>query len=242
MATTIDLNVQLRTTTGKEAAKVMRREGLLPAVLYGHGQEPVSLAVNARELGDALRHHGSTSLVILKGLNDETALIKSIQRHPYRNTPQTIDFIRVSRGEEVHLKVPIVITGEQADVRLGSGVLVQSLLEIEIAATPDALPDSIPADISGLELNGHALHVRDLKAPRGVRFLTSSDEAVAAINLQRTDAQEGGDVVAQGEEATAQASQQVPAEQGGPQGGGEGLKQEHHTGNRSSTPETPASE
>ncbi len=238
---TIDLTVSLRVTRGKEAAKVMRREGLLPAVLYGHGETPVSLAINAREFGDAMRHHGSTNLVVLKGLNDETAMIKSIQRHPYKNTPQTIDFIRVSRGEEVHVKVPIVLTGEPISVRTAEGVLVHSLIELEVAATPANIPDLISVDVSHLELNGPAMHVSEIKAPAGVRILTPSDEAVAVINLPAREEEEAGDVVAEGEEATAEASQQVPAEHGGPQGGGEGLKQENHTGNRSSTPETPPS-
>ncbi|BCM93931.1 50S ribosomal protein L25 [Abditibacteriota bacterium] len=238
---TLELNVQKRETRGKEAAKVMRREGLLPAVLYGHGQTPVSLSVNAREFGDAMRHHGSTSLIVLKGLGDETALVKSIQRHPYKNTPQTIDFIRVSRGEEVHIKVPVVLTGEPISVRTAEGVLVHSLIEVEIAATPANIPDLISVDISHLELNGPAMHVSEIKAPAGVRILTDGEEAVAVINLPAREEEEVGDVVAEGEEETAEASQQVPAEHGGPQGGGEGLKHETHIGNKSDTPETPTS-
>ena len=238
---TLDLNVQKRVTRGKEAAKVMRREGLLPAVLYGHGEEPVSLSINAREFGDAMRHHGTTSLIVLKGLNDETVLIKSIQRHPYKNTPQTIDFIRVSRNEEVHLKVPVVLTGEPISVRTAEGVLVHSLIEVEIAAKPNDIPDLISVDVTHLELNGPAMHVSEITAPQGVRILTDGAEAVAVINLPAKEEEEAGDVVAEGEEQTAEVSQQVPAEHGGPQGGGEGLKHETHTGNKSSTPETPPS-
>ncbi len=238
---TIDLTVSLRETRGKEAAKVMRREGLLPAVLYGHGQEPVSLSINAREFGDAMRHHGSTSLIILKGLNDETALVKSIQRHPYRNTPQTIDFIRVARDEKVTVKVPLILDGAPTEVRTGEGVLSHPLIEVEISASPGSIPDAIHVDVSNLELDGPAMHVSDIHAPAGVTILTDSDEAVAALNFPATEEAEAGDVVAQGEEETAQASQQVPAEHGGPQGGGEGLKREDHTGNKSETPETPPS-
>jgi len=193
---TINLNVSLRETRGKEAAKVMRREGLLPAVLYGHGEEPVSLSINAREFGDAMRHHGATSLLVLKGLNDETALVKAIQRHPWKNTPQTIDFVRVARGEEVHVKVPLVLTGDSVDVRSGDGVLVQSLQEVEIVTTPDAIPDSITVDVSDLHLDGSALHISDIHAPSGVRIVTESDEAVAAINLPAREEVEAGVVVA----------------------------------------------
>ena len=238
---TINLTVSLRETRGKEAAKVMRREGLLPAVLYGHDQEPVALTINAREFGDALRHHGATSLMVLKGLGDETALIKSIQRHPYRNTPQTIDFIRVARGEAVRVKVPIVLTGGTDEVKSGEGVLAQGLQEVEISALPDAIPDSITVDVSSLELDGAALHISDIQAPEGVTIISDNDEAVAAVNLPAREADEAGSVVAEGEAETAFASQQVPAQHGGPQGGGEGLKHEEHTGNKSETPETPAS-
>lgn len=238
---TIDLTVSLRETRGKEAAKVMRREGLLPAVLYGHGQEPVSLAINAREFGDAMRHHGATSLIILKGLNDETALVKSIQRHPYRNTPQTIDFIRVARDEKVTVKVPVILDGAPIDVRTGEGVLDQGLLEVEITASPESIPDAIHVDVSNLELDGAAMHVSDIQAPAGVTILTDDSESVASLNFPETEEAEAGDVVAQGEAETAEASRQVPAEHGGPQGGGEGLKREEHTGNKSDTIETPAS-
>lgn len=238
---TIDLTVSLRVTRGKEAAKVMRREGLLPAVLYGHGETPVSLAINAREFGDAMRHHGSTSLIILKGLNDETALVKSIQRHPFKNTPQTIDFIRVARDEQVTVKVPVVFDGAPTEVRTGEGVLSHGLIEVEISAAPESIPDAIHIDVSSLELDGPALHVSDIQAPAGVTILSDADEAVATLNLPAREEEEAGTVVAEGEEATAEASQQVPAEHGGPQGGGEGLKREEHHGNRSETPETPPS-
>ncbi|RYX83340.1 50S ribosomal protein L25 [bacterium] len=207
---TLELNVQKRETRGKEAAKVMRREGLLPAVLYGHDETPVALTINAREFGDALRHHGSTSLIVLKGLNNETALIKEIQRHPYKNVPQTVDFIRVSRNEEVHVKVPVVLVGDPISVRTAEGVLVHSLIEVEIAAKPADLPDTITVDVSSLELNGAALHVSDIVAPKGVKILTDGAEAVAVINLPAKEEEE----VVEGEAETAVASSEVPAENG----------------------------
>ena len=167
--------------------------------------------------------------------------MKSIQRHPYKNTPQTIDFIRVARDEKVTVKVPVVLDGAPTDVRTGDAILSHGLIEVEVTAAPEFIPDAIHVDVSSLELDGPAMHVSDIHAPAGVTIVTDESEAVAALNLPAREEEEAGDVVAEGEEQTAEVSQQVPAEHGGPQGGGEGLKQENHTGNRSSTPETPAS-
>ena len=227
---TLNLNVQKRTTTGKEAAKVMRRAGQVPAVIYGHGQENINLSINARELGDLLAHHGLTSLIVLGGDgNGETVFVKAVQKHPVRNTPTAIDFVRVSRNEKIHVKVPLVLIGEQIDVKTGDGLLVQSLQEVELVGKPGDLPDSLEVDISHLVLDGAALHVADIKLPAGVEIVNDAEDAVAAVNHPKAEEMEV-EIVEEGtgEEQASDEAHQVPAEHGGPQGGGEGLQSGHH--------------
>lgn len=179
-----EITVTKRTVAGKEASKVQRREGLLPAVLYGHGQTPVTYTVNAREFTDLIHHHGLHALLVLKGEGGgETAIIKAIQKHPVKGIPAAIDFLRVSRDEKISLTVALVLDGEPLGVKTGDGVLVQSLHEIQVQATPDNLPEAIHVDISGLETDGPALTVGAIVPPAGVIILTDASEAVAAVNL-----------------------------------------------------------
>ena len=177
-----ELSVERRLSSGKIAAGQMRRAGKLPAVLYGHGETPVSLSVDAKEFSDLIAHAGIHSLLVLKGESDETAIIKSIARHPVKGIPATIDFQRVSRNERITVKVPLTLENEPLDVKSGDGLLVQSLHEIEVSVLPAEVPDSISVDISGLVLNGPAIHVSEIVLPAGVELLTSGEEAVAAVN------------------------------------------------------------
>ncbi len=253
-----ELNVESRQTGGKVAARQLRRAGKLPAVLYGHGETPVHLSVGAKEFSDLLSHHGSHSLLVLKGASTETAIIKTIARHPVKGIPATIDFQRVSRNERISAKVPILVVNEPLDVKSGDGLLVQSLHEIEISALPAEMPEHITVDISHLVLNGPAVHINEIEVPAGITVLTSGEEAIAAVNppkkvdldapMDEVDAAIEAEGQAKAEEAaasnnenatvaeevTAQAAQNVDAEHGASsKSGGEGLKKETHTGNKS---------
>ena len=100
-----ELLTESREPRGKVAARQMRRAGKLPAVLYGHGQDPISLSVNAKEFSDLIAHSGTHMLLNLKGASNETAVIKKIERHPVKGIPATIDFLRVSANERITAKV-----------------------------------------------------------------------------------------------------------------------------------------
>ncbi len=252
------LSTESRDLRGKVAARQLRRAGKLPAVLYGHGQEPISLSVGAKEFSDLIAHHGTHMLLNLTGAAGETAIIKKIERHPVKGIPATIDFLRVAANERIAVKVPVHLTGESLDVKTGDGLLVQSLHEIEVSVLPAEVPGSIDVDISGLVLSGPAIHVSEISLPAGVELLSDPETAVAAVNLPHatdldapmdaTDAaieaegQHKAEEAAasnienatQGDEITAEAAQSVPAEHGASnKSGGEGLKQETHTGNKS---------
>src|SRR4051812_33782926 len=104
-----ELSVESRNTSGKVAARQMRRAGKLPAVIYGHGETPVSLSVNAKEFSDLIPLPGTHFCLPQKAPPPETAIIKNIGRHPVKGIPATIDFQRVSRNEKITAKVAIVL-------------------------------------------------------------------------------------------------------------------------------------
>lgn len=214
MAQQLELSVSRRETTGKSAAKSLRAQGQLPAVLYGHGEEPIKFAVGEKLFSDLLRQHGTRHMLVLTGDGGgETAFIKELQRHPVRGEVTTIDFIRVSRNERITISVPLVTVGEQADLQSGDGVLAQALHEVQLSATPANIPDRVEADISGLELGGAAMTLGQIALPDGVELISDPDLAVAAINptaLEETTEE----VAPEGEEATEEAAEDVPSEEG----------------------------
>ena len=216
------LKVAHRTGLGKEAAKVLRKSGQVPGVIYGHKETPVTVAVNAHALGLALQHGAQRGMVVLEeegGIN-ETAIIKAIVRHPAKGTLQSIDFQRVSRNEKVHMTVPIHLVGEPDSVRVEGGVLVQSLLNLDIEARPVDIPDHINVDVSGLQFNGAPIHVGELKLPNGVTTSIDPETAVAVVNPP--EAEEAEEPLTT-EEANAEAEDatRVPADHGNNTTGGE---------------------
>ncbi|MBV9864008.1 MAG: 50S ribosomal protein L25 [Abitibacteriaceae bacterium] len=209
---THELTVQSRAANGKSAAKKLRREGLVPAVAYGHKEEAVTLAVDARQLRDLLSHHASHGLLTLKFKDgaspDLSVIIKALQRHPVRHSVNAVDFLRVSLDEEVTATVPIVLEGEPTGVKSDGGVLVQALHELEVSALPQNLPEQITVDVSALELNGPPIHIKEIALPQGVKAITDGEEPVAVVNPPKLELPEET-AVAEGTEADA-----VPADHG----------------------------
>jgi large subunit ribosomal protein L25 len=216
------LKVAHRTGLGKEAAKVLRRAGSVPGVIYGHKETPVSVALNAHELSIALQHGAQRGMVVLEeegGIN-ETAIIKAIVRHPAKGTLQSVDFQRVSRNEKVHMNVPIHLVGEPDAVRIEGGVLVQSLLNLDIEARPVDIPDHINVDVTGLEFNGAPIHVGELKLPNGVTTDVDPETAVAVVNPPEAEEAEEP-LTTEEAEAEAEEAGRVPADHGSATTGGE---------------------
>lgn len=203
-----DLNVQTREQSGKEHAKRLRREGMVPAVVYGRKEDPIKLAVNAKELRDHLAHHGSHGLLNLKteGANGTPALIKSLQKHPVKHHVLSVDFLRVSLSEKTRVTVPVVLDGEPVGVKMEGGILVHSLHEIEIEALPQDLPEAIHVDVSGLEFGGAPILVSEISFPQGITPVTDGGEAVAVVNAPDREPEP--------EETEEVAADEVPAEHG----------------------------
>jgi large subunit ribosomal protein L25 len=193
----VKLVAELGRTTGSSASRRLRVSGRIPGVVYGHGMEPLSVSVVARDLGAALSSHGLNQVLELE-----------LQRHPVRRTVAHVDFQVVSRDEVVHAVVPIVVVGVAGNVERESGVLEQLLTSLSIYTTPERIPEAIELDVSGLEV-GQALRVRDLALPEGVTTDLDPEEPVVIAAVSRTAA----DVTA-AEEAEAPEVVAAPAEPG----------------------------
>lgn len=164
-----------RTETGKRRMRRMRADGHIPAVIYGHGEETVVLAVPSDQFGAALRH--GSRVVDLTGDLNESALISAVQWDAFGIEPLHIDFIRVSKTEKVDITVPLELRGAAPGTGEG-GVVTQPLHELEINCPAVAIPEHIEVNINHLELEGEIL-AKDLELPEGATLITDGELIVA---------------------------------------------------------------
>jgi len=182
MATkTTILEANPRAETGKGAARSIRREGRIPAILYGHGRESLPLTVDAVDLAKLVSSISvDNTLVDLEVEGESTkVLIREIQRHPFRNETLHVDFFEIAMDEKIHVDVPVVIEGVPTGVKDRGGVLDHMLREIEVYCLPSRIPERIVVDVSELDI-GDAIHVGELDVP-DVEILTEADRSVVAV-------------------------------------------------------------
>lgn len=177
-----------REDKGKRAAKRMRREGRIPAVLYGHDFEPVTLALDERSFKALLRQgkglHGLLDLKIEGGKGGEHAVvIKEVQRHPFKDHILHVDFQKIRSGEMLHAEVSLNFIGEPVGVKAG-GILQHYLYEVSVQCLPADLPEYFDVDITHLDLKDN-LRVSDLPRIEGVKYLNSPEEIVTAVTPKR---------------------------------------------------------
>ena len=187
-----DLTVTVREQAGKGAARSMRRSGKIPAVLYGQG-ECLLLTVNPDELVRILKSHaGSTALISLtvngaKSKSNRTALLRDFQVDPVSGTVLHADLFEISMSKPIRVKVPIkVIGGVPAGVKEG-GVLHHNMREVHVECLPAALPDHVEVDASPLTI-GSGIHLKEIGAREGVRFLDDLEQMVVSVAAPMTDA------------------------------------------------------
>jgi large subunit ribosomal protein L25 len=183
---TVSFNATARDQTGKGAARTLRSKGQVPAVIYGHGRDPLPLSLNARDLDKMLGHIQAESTVIEVSVGGTTAktLIREIQRHPIKRQILHVDFQALVAGEKVTVSIPILLEGIPEGVRLGGGVLDQTLRELEIEVDPSNIPDHIEFDVTNMVI-GDSVHVSDLKMPEGVEVLDDPETSVAVLAAPR---------------------------------------------------------
>src|SRR6266480_1541720 len=183
---TVSFSATARSTTGKGAARSLRSRGQVPAVIYGHGRDPLPLSLNARDLDKMLGNIQAESTVIEVTVDGQTAktLIREIQRHPIKRQILHVDFQALVAGEKVTVSIPIVLTGIAEGVRLEGGVLDHTLRELEIEVDPSNIPDHVELDVTNMVI-GDSLHVSDIKLPEGVEILDDPETSVAVLAAPR---------------------------------------------------------
>ena len=176
----IPLTGTRRGDIGKGGARKARAAGLIPGVLYGHGEEAIALSVSAREFELAVRKQGGNPIIGL-GLDggDHTALIRAVQYDPISHDIIHLDFQRISLTETIEVEVPIHLTGLAVGVKDGGGILEPILRELKVSCLPTAIPPFVEVDVSALNI-GDSVHVSAIVAP-GVTILTDPDVTVATV-------------------------------------------------------------
>ena len=180
----IVIQAQRREETGNGPARRLREQGLIPAVVYGQGFDNVSVAVPARAVIDALHHGGANVLVDLRvpeltHAGSVAAMIRQIQRDPVMHRPLHVDFQWVSLRDKITATVQVIVAGEAPGLLVG-GVIDLALHEVEVECLPQAIPEHLVIDVSGMEIRD-SRHVRDLQVPEGVQVPTPEDETVVSI-------------------------------------------------------------
>ncbi len=177
----ISLTATPRTITGKSSAK-LSKEGLMPAVVYGPKQEPISIALPLLEFKKILRDEGESTVIELSGVSKASmqVLIHDVDLDPVTSVPRHADFYAIEKGAKVEVAVPLSFVGESSAVKAG-GNLVKVMHELKIESEAADLPHEIEVDISVLENIGDQIHVRDIKLPKGVVAQVEGDEVIALI-------------------------------------------------------------
>ena len=178
------LTVAVRTEKGKGAARRARREGNVPAVLYGHGTDPQHLSLPARELAAILRNNGTNAIIDLdiEGAS-QLALTKQIDVHPIRNYIEHVDLLVIRRGEKVTVEVTVVVEGDAAP-----GTLVtQDANTVEIEADALSIPEQITVNVEGAEA-GLSVLAGALELPEGVSLIGDPEALIVAVNAAPTAA------------------------------------------------------
>jgi large subunit ribosomal protein L25 len=177
---TTSLSLTARAPEGSRSARRLRRDGLVPGVIYGGDGGPEHFAVDARILRNTLAHSGAILEVSIDGGTGVPVLVKDLQRHPVRGEAVHVDLLRVNMSETIHTTVTLELTGaEEAPGSVEGGVLNQETRELNIEALPGDIPDSIVFDVSKMEMNATAT-LSELTPPDGVTFLDDPEETVLA--------------------------------------------------------------
>lgn len=180
-----NLSARPREERGKGAARKLRGEGRIPAVVYGHGEETRALSVDSRELENLFAHISVENTLITLEVEGEKkggvqALVREVQNHPHRREVLHVDFYQVHEGESIELEVPVRLVGSAVGVREG-GILEQPIHDLPVRCLPSQIPEVIELDVSHLEI-GDSLHVGDLSLPEGVETDLELDRTVCAVS------------------------------------------------------------
>ena len=182
-----------RTEFGKGAARRTRRAGLVPAVLYGHGTDPVHVSLPGHDVTMALRVANALLTISIDGGKEQLALPKQVQRNPVKDSIEHVDLVIVRRGEKVSVEVPLVVVGEEKVE--GLVVMDQQTITLEVEATH--IPASVEVSVEGLEV-GATVTAGDLNLPEGAVFPGEAEDLI--LSIAATPAAEAEEAAGEGDE------------------------------------------
>jgi large subunit ribosomal protein L25 len=195
---------------GSRESRRLRREGAVPAIIYGHGLQPVSVAVGRRELYTVLHTEaGLNALINLQVNGDEYLTVaRELQRHPVRGDIIHLDFIRISLDEPIEAEVPVEFTGIPVGVREGKGIVETPAASVVVSALPTDIPSHITIDITDLKV-GDSARVADLPEIPGVTYVSEPEHLLVMVTLPAAaPVEEAAEAPAEGEEVA------VPTDEG----------------------------
>ena len=196
----VRLSVTERDEFGKGAARRLRRDKKVPAVLYGHGADPVHLALPGHETLLALRQANVLLTLELPGGKEQLALPKQVQRHPIRDSVEHVDLILVRKGEKVTVEVPLVLDGEAGP----DTVVNQERVSVQVHAEATSIPSELRLPIGGLSV-GQQLTLADLILPDGVTLAEDAEALVVSVSKARAAEEVEADLAAADEAREAEA-------------------------------------
>jgi large subunit ribosomal protein L25 len=185
---TASLSATARSTSGKGAARSLRRDGRLPAIIYGHARDPLSLSVPERDFERLLERHNAENTVIELSIDGSMSrtLIREIQRHPVKRNVLHVDFQELVAGERVVVRIPLVLTGAPEGVRNSGGILSQIMNELECRVDPLNMPAKIEVDVTNVSI-GHSIHVSEMTIPEGVEVVDDPESTVCIVAAPKVE-------------------------------------------------------
>jgi large subunit ribosomal protein L25 len=209
MKTSFELVAEFRETQGKGASRRLRHEGKVPAILYGGHSEARMLTLSHQKLQIMLDNERFFSTILNLKVGDQTqaAILKDVQRHPYKNAIVHIDFQRVEDNQKIRMSIPLHFVGAAVSpgIKSQGGIVAHMRNEVEVSCLPKDLPEFIEVDLSGLSLN-ESIHLSQLKIPDGVELLALSKEDAAVVAIHSPRAEEVEATPAAGAAAAAPAA------------------------------------
>jgi large subunit ribosomal protein L25 len=215
------LNVLKRKRMGKSGAREIRKEGNIPAVLYGKGTETLSLVINPAELKEALSTDAGENTLLEIHVKDEEAeiqklsLLREVQYDYLTDKPIHLDFQALDMKEKITVTVPVQIEGSAKGVKEG-GILEEILREISVECLPTNIPNSFSVDVTELEI-GHSIHVGTLEIEEGVTILHENEDTIVTVLAPKVEAEPTEEEI-EGEEGTEEAATEEAQEEGSEEG------------------------
>jgi large subunit ribosomal protein L25 len=202
----LEIKAKTRTTKGNGPARALRREGHVPAVLYGPSTEPQMLSVSAYDLDMTLKKGNISRAILSLAIDDQPsriAMVKELQQHPVTGDVLHLDLYEIDMARKIKVNVPISTTGKSKGIELG-GMLQIIRRELEVLCLPNAIPETITIDITDLDI-GDSVHVEDITFEGDVEIPHEVNYTVLTITTTKAEAEE--EVVEEGEEGEEEAEQ-----------------------------------